>query len=141
MTTPPMRPTPLPTPEPQFEPDTETYWRAAGSGKLMITRCSECGDLVWIPRPFCPRHMTAPTEWVEVSGRGTIYSFTEVHRGDGQYAGAAPFVLAYVELAEGPRVMTNIVGAPASGLSIGQHVEVVFHASGEGTAVPRFTPV
>ena len=131
----------LPTPEPPTEPDNEAFWRAAGEGRLVVPRCVECGELVWIPRPFCPRCMVGATEWVELSGHGTIYSFTEVHRGDGAYAGSGSFVLAYVELAEGPRIMTNIVEYPSGDLRIGQEVEVVFHAAGNGTGVPRFRPV
>ncbi|MEU1956721.1 Zn-ribbon domain-containing OB-fold protein [Nocardia rhamnosiphila] len=129
----------LPTPEPETEADNETFWRAAGEGRFVISRCVECAELVWIPRPFCPRCMAA-TEWVELSGRATIYSFTEVRRGDGVYAGTGPFVLAYVELAEGPRIMTNIVDNPVGELRIGQEVEVVFHVAGNGTGVPRFRP-
>ncbi|WP_280219643.1 Zn-ribbon domain-containing OB-fold protein [Nocardia neocaledoniensis] len=133
--------TEMPTPEPQTEPDNETFWRAAGEGRFVIPRCVECAELIWIPRSFCPRCM-GKTEWVELSGRATIYSYTEVHRGDGAYAATGPFVLAYVELAErGIRIMTNIVDSPAGELRIGQEVEAVFHPAGKETGVPRFRPV
>ena len=128
----------LPAAVPAAEPDSVTYWREAGEGRLVITRCPECGAFVWIPRPFCPVHMHAATEWVEVSGRGIIYSYTRVERGDGAFAGFAPYTLAYVELAEGPRIMTNIVDTPGDQVRIGQEVEVVFHAAADGLAVPRF---
>ena len=81
------------------------------------------------------------TEWFEASGRGTVYSYTVNHRTEGAYKDAAPLVLAYVELEEGPRVMTNIVGAGQSEPAVGLPVQVVFHDTGEGTALPRFAPV
>ncbi|KAA0120616.1 Zn-ribbon domain-containing OB-fold protein [Mycolicibacterium sp. P9-22] len=130
----------LPVPDLPTEAETETFWRAAASGKLMITRCTLCAELVWIPRSFCPLHMTAGTEWVEVSGLGTVYSYTVVHRGEGPYAGIQPFVLAYVELAEGPRIMTNLVGVTSGELAIGTTVQVVFDVVSEHKAIPRFRP-
>ena len=80
------------------------------------------------------------TSWFEGSGRGEVYSFTVMRQGQGAYRDAGPYVLAYVELEEGPRIMTNIVGADIRALTIGQPVEVVFHDTGEGTALPRFRP-
>ena len=80
------------------------------------------------------------TEWVAASGRGHVYSYTVNHRGGGAYQDSAPFVLAYVELDEGPRIMTNIVGADDADLAVGLPVEVVFHDTGEGSALPRFRP-
>ena len=128
----------LPAVVPSTEPDSVTYWREAGEGRLVITWCPECGAFVWIPRPFCPVHMHTATQWVEVSGRGVVYSYTRVERGDGPFAESAPYTLAYVELAEGPRVMTNILDTPGEPVRVGQEVEVVFHAAAEGMAVPRF---
>jgi uncharacterized OB-fold protein len=63
------------------------------------------------------------------------------HRGEGAYQGLPPFVLAYVELDEGPRLMTNIVEADQEQLRVGQPVEVIFHDTGDGTALPRFRPL
>jgi uncharacterized OB-fold protein len=81
------------------------------------------------------------TEWLQVSGRGRIYSYTVNHRGEGAYQSSPPYVLAYVELDEGPRMMTNVVGADEAKLAVGLPVEVVFHDTGEGTALPRFRPL
>jgi len=81
------------------------------------------------------------TEWFAASGRGSIYSYTINHRGEGAYKDASPFVVAYVELEEGPRVLTNIVDADLNSLAIGDAVEVVFTGAGEGTALFRFRPV
>jgi uncharacterized OB-fold protein len=90
---------------------------------------------------LCPACGSLDTEWIEASGRGTVYSFTVVRRGAGAYRDAGPYVLAYVELAEGPRVMTNIVDCDPELINIGDRVEVVFHDTGQGAALPRFRPV
>jgi len=132
----------LPTPEPVFEIDTEPYWRGAAEGRLLLTRCTECDTYVWIPRPYCPLDL-APTRWVQASGRGVVHSHTTVHRGERAYSKRPPFVLAYVELAEGPRIMTNIVKCPPDDVAIGMPVIVTFDKveDSEGLAIPRFRPM
>jgi len=80
---------------------------------------------------------------VPASGRGTIYSYTVNRRGAAdlpQYRQAGVYVLAYVELEEGPRIMTNIVECDPDSVRIGQKVELVFHDTGEGSALARFRP-
>ena len=76
---------------------------------------------------------------MQVSGRGSIYSYTVNYRGDGPYRGIT-YALAYVELEEGPRMMTNIVEFAEQELEVGMPVEVVFHDTGAGAALPRFRP-
>jgi uncharacterized OB-fold protein len=78
--------------------------------------------------------------WFEASGRGTIYSYTINRRGQGDYRDMA-YVVAYVELDEGPRVLTNIVDYDFEKLEVGQPVQVVFHPTSGGPALPRFRPV
>lgn len=80
------------------------------------------------------------TSWQEASGSGSIYSFTVVRRSGGDYANAVPYVLAYVQLAEGPRMMTNIVECELEDLFVGQEVELVFHKTSSDAALPRFRP-
>ena len=102
-----------------------------------------CQAVIWYPRPFCPACASTHVEWIEASGRGTVYSFTVNRRGQADladYKDAGVYVLAYVELAEGPRMMTNIVDCDPDTVRIGQAVEVVFHDTGQGTALPRFRP-
>lgn len=131
----------LPAPEPPFDADTEPYWRAAARGELLLPRCTECGTHVWYPRPQCPIDL-APTAWTVASGRGVLHSHTVVHRGERAYAGAAPFVLAYVDLEEGPRIMTNVVGCDPGDVRIGLAVQVTFDdvEGAEDLAIPRFVP-
>jgi uncharacterized protein len=105
---------------------------------LLLKRCLDCASVIWYPRSFCPECSGMHTEWFEASGRGRIYSYTVNHRGEGAYRDQTAFVLAYVELDEGPRLMTNIVGAEPADLSVGAPVTVLFHDTGDGTALPRF---
>jgi uncharacterized protein len=128
----------LPVPAPPVNPETQEFWAATARGELLLKRCLDCDSVIWYPRAFCPDCASMRTEWFAASGRGRIYSYTVNHRGEGAYQGQPPFVLAYVELDEGPRLMTNIVGAEPADLSVGSPVTVVFHDTGEGTALPRF---
>jgi len=132
-------PLPVPAPSPNF--DTQEFWDATAQGKFLLKRCDSCGVIIWYPRFLCPDCHITETSWFEASGKGTIYTFTIVRRGQGAYRDAAPFVVAYVELEEGPRILTNIVECDPESVAIGQAVEVVFQDAGDGTALYRFRPV
>jgi uncharacterized protein len=135
-----MSPPPLPAPHPAVNPETRPFWDATARGQLLLRRCRSCTTVNWYPRTLCPACGSFDTEWIEASGRGTIYTFAVTRRGAGAYRDATPYVLAYVELAEGPRVMTNIVDCDIDALQIGDPVEVTFHDTGQGAALPRFRP-
>ncbi len=79
--------------------------------------------------------------WFEATGRGTIYSFTICYRGPDSYRDLDSYILAYVELDEGPRVMTNVVTDEVSSVHVGDVVQAVFHDTGAGTSLLRFRPV
>lgn len=131
---------PLLAPMPPITPETREFWAATLEGRLLIRRCRSCGEAIWYPRPLCPFCHSTDTVWEQASGRGRVYSFSVVRRGAGPWAGESPYILAYVELEEGPRVMTNIVEVEPEALQIGQAVEVVFHRAGEAAALPRYRP-
>jgi uncharacterized OB-fold protein len=130
----------LPAPAPPVTSETTPFWDATAEGRLVIPRCDACAAFIWYPRLRCPACGSTDVSWVKASGRGTVYSHTTTMKGQGAYRGAGPYVLAYVELDEGPRMMTNIVGCDPDDVSVGQAVEVVFDATGEGPALPRFRP-
>ena len=98
-------------PAPYVHPETAAFWEATAAGKLMLGRCTDCDAFIFYPRSWCPACGSGETELVEASGTATIYSYTINYKGEGPYAAVSPYVLAYVELEEGPRMMTNIVGA------------------------------
>ncbi len=136
-----MTPTgPLPTPVPEVTSETAGFWSATAEGTLLLPRCDHCDSVIWYPREFCPACGSLEVTWIPASGRGTVYSFTIIRRPVPPYEGAAPFVVAYVELEEGPRVLTNVVDCDVEEVEIGMPVEVVFHDTGEGSALYRFRP-
>jgi len=132
--------TDLPAPAPPVDPETAPFWAATARGELLVKQCEDCASLIWYPRSLCPECGSPRTRWQPVSGRGQVYSYTVNNRGEGPYRDCGPYVLAYVELDEGPRLMTNIVEAEPGALAVGLPVEVTFHDTGEGSALPRFRP-
>jgi uncharacterized OB-fold protein len=119
---------------PHPNPETVPYWEAARNSKLLIKKCNACGELHFYPRTLCPFCFSDRTVWHEVSGRGTIYSFSVMRRT------SAPYALAYVTLEEGPSMMTNIIGGDLDAIRIGQQVKLVFETADNGQPVPMFTP-
>ncbi len=130
----------LPTPTPHPNLETQRFWDATLEGRLELPRCTSCEFVIWYPRELCPECGSTDGEWFEASGRGEVYSFSVTRRMPGRWGKAAPFVLAYVELDEGPRMMTNIVDCDPDTVTVGQRVEVVFHPTEDGPSIPRFRP-
>ena len=123
-------------PAPTISIETETYWAAANAGKLLMKRCTDCTKTHFYPRAICPYCQSVNTEWYEASGKGVIYSYSVMRRGDNPYA------IAYVTVEEGVTMLSNIVECDYDGLSIGQAVEVVFRKSTDSRqSVPVFRPV
>jgi uncharacterized OB-fold protein len=126
---------PVPPLAPNVEAD--VHFDGLRSGRLLLPRCDACATVIWYPRTFCPACASRDVTWIEASGRGVVHSYTVVHKGTGLYADAAPYVVAYVELDEGPRIMTNIVG-PTDGIAIGDTVVAEFPVSDDNTPILRF---
>ncbi|MDE2333400.1 MAG: Zn-ribbon domain-containing OB-fold protein [Rhodospirillales bacterium] len=121
-------------PEPVATPETGEFWQATKEGRLLLKRCRGCSRFHWYPRAVCPHCMSGETEWVEAKGEGRIYSFSVMARAE------PPFAIAYVELAEGVRMMTNIVDCPLDAIRIGQAVRVRFAPTQGGGRLPVFAP-
>lgn len=125
-------------PMPASNADSAPYWEAARDGKLVLQQCAACGLKRFPPRHFCPTCWSEQTNWVEACGRGTIHGVTTVRRAPSQaFRDKVPYVVALVDLEEGPRMMTNIVGPNAEQAHIGQPVDVTFEMR-DGGAVPQF---
>jgi hypothetical protein len=120
-------------PSPTPDPSTLAFWDAAREGKLLIGRNTRTGKAHYPPRPICPFDDEGEVELVPASGRGTIYTYSVMRA-------KTPYVIAYVELAEGPRVMTNIVDCDFEALRVGQPVRLTFVESEGGQPIPMFTP-
>jgi uncharacterized OB-fold protein len=132
--------TTLPVPDPRPDEETEPFWRATGRGELLLQRCTRCDRISWPMRSFCP-HCGAPAlVALTASGRGEVYSYTVVRKASGAWQAATPYVVGYVELAEGPRILTNIVGCVPEEVRVGLPVELRFARAANGFAVYRFVP-
>lgn len=111
------------------DPQTQPFWDGIAAGELRLQRCAGCGKAVFYPRTVCPHCFGADLTWFTASGTGTIYSYTVAHRAFGEFAEQAPFTVALIDLAEGPRMLTRIVGdRPAR---IGAPVELAITRLGD----------
>ena len=130
---------PLPTP---IVPESKPYWDGLKEGKLLLPKCSACGNVFFYPRSFCPKCGCDDVEWFLASGRGTVESFVINHTPAPGYEDAAPYAIAFVKLEEGPRLTSNLLEIEQSpeAISVGMPVEVVFEQRGD-IALPQFRPV
>lgn len=118
---------------------TQPFWDAARKRALHIQRCDDCKRHVFYPRALCPHCGSAALTWVEASGRGTIYTFT-VARKPTLPTFTCPYVIAIVELAEGPHVTTNIVECDPDKVRVGDPVEAVFQDADDKITLVHFRP-
>lgn len=118
--------------------DSRPYWDAARERRLVIRECRDCGQLHFMPRFMCPRCWSEDLAWVDASGRGTVHSFSVVRRAPlAEFAGHVPYVVAMIDLEEGPRMVANVVGSTALDTRIGDAVTVCFEDRGDVT-LPQF---
>lgn len=128
-------------PLPRPYQDTEQYWAAAREHRFVIQRCASCGEHQFYPRGVCSHCLSSDLEWNEASGKGTVYSCSVNYRAPHPgFADNLPFVLAIVELEEGPRMMTNIVDCDPESVTIGMEVTVTFDDITEEVTLPKFRP-
>jgi uncharacterized OB-fold protein len=125
--------TPLPRPTKLSKP----YWDACRAGKLTVQKCKDCETLTFIPQPCCGNCLSENLEWVESSGRGTLYSFTTVHRPQ-QPTFEVPYTVVVVELDEGYHMLSNLQGVAPEDVKIGLPLEVVFEKRSEEITLPLF---
>ena len=116
---------------------TEPWFEACNEGRLLIQRCGECGHQQFYPRVVCSRCSAAGPAWVEASGEGTVASFTIVRRAVSE-AYTAPYVVALVDLVEGPRLMSNIVDCEPETVRIGAAVTLRFEQWDDNVSLPVF---
>ena len=116
------------------------YWRAAREGRLVVQRCEACGHCQFYPRAICTHCAGERLAWSECSGRGRVKSFTVIRRAvSAAYEADVPYVVALIELAEGPTLMSNVVGCAPEAVRIGAPVRVRFDAWTPEVTVPVFT--
>ncbi|MFN0148781.1 MAG: Zn-ribbon domain-containing OB-fold protein [Dehalococcoidia bacterium] len=127
-------------PLPQPTPLTQPFWDATRERRLVMPRRKD-GTYFWYPRILEPGTLRDDWTWAPVSGRGTVYSYTIDRRGTAQaFAGDVPYVIAIVELEEGPHFTTNIVGCALEDVRIGMAVEAVFEDASDAITLVKFRP-
>ncbi|TRX76539.1 Zn-ribbon domain-containing OB-fold protein [Pseudomonas mangiferae] len=114
------------------------WWQALNDGRLLVQRDPRSGALQWYPRGHCLADPLRPAEWVEVSGRGTLFSFSVIHRSHRKPE--QPYVCALVELEEGPLMLSQLTGMEDHAVHIGMPVRVSFVEFDEDGALPVFVP-
>jgi len=126
---------------PKPTPETQHFWDGCKAGELRLQRCNDCRESFFPPRPFCPHCGKREVEVYVASGRATLYSYVinERPRPD---MGTEPHSIAVVTLAEGPRMMTNIVGCPQTpeALQLDMPLQVVFAPQDDAITLPLFEP-
>ncbi|MFT6582852.1 MAG: putative OB-fold protein [Alphaproteobacteria bacterium] len=128
-------------PLPRPYQDTAAYWAAAKDHKFIIQHCTECDEYQFYPRGVCSHCLSSALEWRDASGKAEVYSFSVNYRAPHPgFADNLPFVLAIVDLEEGPRMMTNIVGCDPESVTIGMPVTVVFEDVTDEVTLPKFKP-
>ena len=119
---------------PAVNEETARFWKAAEEGKLLYGFCLACNEPHYFPRNFCPFCFSERVEWREASGAATVYTYSTMFRSP-----TGPYTIAYVELKEGPRILTNIVDCDMKTIKIGAAAKLVWKPSEGGAPVPFFT--
>jgi len=129
-----MKPLPIP------DGDSRIYWQGCKEEKLLIQKCGDCSKHIFYPRVVCPHCLSEQIEWVEASGKGTIYSYTIARRAGGPaFKEDVPYAVALVQLDEGVRMFANIINTDIEQISCDMPVEVIFEERGD-FKLPMFQP-
>jgi uncharacterized OB-fold protein len=129
------KPRPVPTPVSQ------PFWDALRTERVTLQRCDKCDTWVYYPRSRCPRCLSDQLTWTEVAGRGTVYTYSvAVQATAPPFADEVPQLLVIVELDEGVRLSSTLVGIEPGAITIGMRVEPVFDHGDDGTTLLRFRP-
>ncbi len=124
---------------PTITPDTQFFWDGLRQHRLLIQRCASCGSLRHPPRPMCPACHSLDWDTIEASGRGPVYSCVIPHHPPLPWF-PEPFVVALVDLAEGVRLVTNIVDVDPEAVTVGMAVRVRFEPFDDDLVLPLFVP-
>ena len=116
------------------------YWQRAAEGKLVLQRCVTCGDYQFYPRALCAS-CAGETEWVDASGRGTLYTFTVIRQNrSAAFKDLSPYAVGIIELEEGVRMMSNIVDCDVDRLEVGMALEVLLLKAADDVGLPFWRP-
>jgi uncharacterized OB-fold protein len=128
-------------PLPISSPESQPFWEGCRRHELLIQRCALCHAFWFPPSILCQECLSTEWNWTKTSGRGRVYSFVVFHRiYHTGFASEIPYVVAVVELEEGPRLMSNIIGCDPHTVHCEMPVEVVFEDVSEAVTLPKFCP-
>jgi uncharacterized OB-fold protein len=129
---------PLPVPTPVSRP----FWEGLAKGKVRLQKCDACGSWVFYPRSRCPCCLSDQLRWRDVSGKGTLYTFTIARQPTSpHFANETPQLLAVVELDEGVRLTTNLVDVEEADIRVGMRVKPCFERVSPDITLLKFQPV
>lgn len=128
-------------PLPVLENDNRPFWEGARAGELRMQRCNGCGHIRYPINHLCPACLSEDYEWHRLSGRGKVFSTIVFHQVyHAAFADQVPYNVSLIQLEEGPRLFSNVVGVPPSSVRVGDAVEVVFETLTPDVTLPRFRP-
>jgi len=129
---------PLPVPD----ADSKPFWEGCRKHELVFQKCAECGQVRWPPSIICPECLSQNTEWIDSGGRGKVYTYVVYHQAfHPAFEDELPYVVAVVELEEGPLLLSNIVGCPHDFVKCEMPVEVTWEDITEEFSLPKFRPI
>ena len=130
---------PLPVVDAQSEP----FWSACKENKLIIQKCTACGTYRYPAMHYCSNCQSDASEWVEVSGKGKVFSWIIVTHPVPRdvWAEDVPYAVGLIELDEGPRMVSNIIGCEHDKIEGDMPVEVIFEPAGDDFKLPKFRPI
>lgn len=124
------------------EPYANPFWEGTRAGELRLQRCNDCERAQYFPRPWCRYCGCESLMWITASGEGEVYAHTVIRRAIeyDAFEEDIPYVVGYVDLAEGPRMFTTIVDCPVEAVENGMPVTVVFDQITDEVVLPKFRP-
>ena len=129
-------------PLPQMEPEAKPYWEYLRQHELRIQRCNACQKYFFPPEVYCPHCLSEDVAWTPVSGKGTVYSWVNFHRAyTPAYEGEIPYNVSLIDLDEGVRLYSNVVGIPAADVKCGLRVEVIYEDVTPEITLAKFRPI
>lgn len=132
----------FPRPVPDF--DAQEFWDGCNRDELLMQRCADCGKFRWLPRPMCPHCNSLRHEWVKMSGKGSVYSWTIItHPVHPAAVEKVPYNVTQVQLDEDPELVlvTNLVNVKNEDIRMGMPVQVVFEEHEPGVKLAKFKPI
>ncbi|MFP3927779.1 MAG: Zn-ribbon domain-containing OB-fold protein [Desulfobacteraceae bacterium] len=128
-------------PLPQVNGDNKEFWAGCREHRLKFQKCRSCGQVRWPAAMLCPRCHSTETDWIDASGRGVVYTFAVYHVAYiPAFKDELPYVVATIELEEGPHLLSNVVGCSPEVVRCGMPVEVVWEDVTDEFSLPKFRP-